>query len=722
ATVGSNTIKIRKNCDGSGCDISSVTTYTWTGVADPAAPTATKSPDVATVCVGASLTLTGVTDNGGGTGSCTIEYSANDGAWTTSLPSITATVGSNTIKVRKNCDGSGCDISTVTTYTWTAAAALTTAPSPSTASLCISETLEIDGNSSGGTPNYTHQWTIQNAGTTGATLSDIDDPSSETITFDATGLSAGTVVLQYQVTDMAACMASETVTLTISATVSGSITPGSSNVCQGSSTTLTASGGDTYSWSTMESTAEITVMPTVVTTYTVTVSSTAGCSGTASVTLTPIPCIQGAILHKGDGVLGLNNAVVNLTGDQTSSFTTGTNGAFEFSNYTGSNFVITPVKNTGSMFNGVNAADATAIQQHVTGISVITDFYRLVAADCNRSNTVTSLDATLIRQGLLGNTSALGILNTAGVWRFVRSNYVPVAAGPVTLDNYTLYNKRVLTGISGTVSGQNFFAIKNGDVSEAVAANPANKMETETEPLIWHARNRMLVAGQDVDMTFSVLNFEDIAAFQYALGFDPELLEFQQVTVTPNSVPMSVEGNFGAYQVDQGQLRVVWSVAQGVTLPGRPQVFQVRFKALKSGLRLSDAVSLDAAILEPIAFSTGLVPRKVELVFTGYPSNPGYPGDFPVAGTSDFVELLPNRPNPFSGQTTAAFLLPEACEAQLRLLDAFGRTLWQVSKTYPAGYNEELIILESYKASGLMYLELITPGARITRTVTALER
>src|SRR4029079_16337598 len=70
ATVGTNTIAIRKNCDGSGCDISSESTYSWTVVADPSAPTATKSPNVGTVCAAQTLTLTDLTDNGGGTGTC----------------------------------------------------------------------------------------------------------------------------------------------------------------------------------------------------------------------------------------------------------------------------------------------------------------------------------------------------------------------------------------------------------------------------------------------------------------------------------------------------------------------------------------------------------------------------------------------------------------------------------------------------------------------------
>src|SRR6185295_7203668 len=111
-----------KSCDGSDCDISGVSTYSWTVEDDPAAPTATKSPDETIVCAGQILTLTGVTDNGGGTGTCSLEYSHNGGPFTTTLTPFAATAGVNTIEIRKSCDGSDCDISGVTTYSWNVAA------------------------------------------------------------------------------------------------------------------------------------------------------------------------------------------------------------------------------------------------------------------------------------------------------------------------------------------------------------------------------------------------------------------------------------------------------------------------------------------------------------------------------------------------------------------------------------------------------------------------
>jgi len=167
-----NIIKIRKNCNGSGCDISSENSYSWSVVSDPSAPTATKSPTDATVCSGQTLTLTGVTDNGGGTGTCNIEYcySTNSGgsytSWSTTLSSFAAVAGyNNIIKIRKNCNGSGCDISSENSYSWSVVAdpsAPTATKSPNFAAVCEGATLTLTSPTSGGggtgTCNYEYQY------------------------------------------------------------------------------------------------------------------------------------------------------------------------------------------------------------------------------------------------------------------------------------------------------------------------------------------------------------------------------------------------------------------------------------------------------------------------------------------------------------------------------------------------------------------------------------
>ncbi|MEI6765836.1 MAG: T9SS type A sorting domain-containing protein [Bacteroidota bacterium] len=129
-------------------------------VADPSSPTATQSPAATTVCNGQTLTITGVTDNGGGTGTCTIEYRANGSSWGTSIPSYTASVGTNTIELRKNCSASGCDISPVTTYTWNVVADPAMSTQPSDASGCPNFSCTISADASGGTGTFSYQWQV----------------------------------------------------------------------------------------------------------------------------------------------------------------------------------------------------------------------------------------------------------------------------------------------------------------------------------------------------------------------------------------------------------------------------------------------------------------------------------------------------------------------------------------------------------------------------------
>ncbi len=174
AVVGTNSIRIRRNCNGNGCDISGWQTYSWTVVADPAVPTATKSPNVATVCAGQSLTLTGVTNNGGGAGTCNFEYQfSTDGGvnWSTvgtSVPNFAASGTDNRIRVRRNCNATGCDISGWQTYTWSVVAdpAIPTATkSPNVSDVCVGATLTLTSpTSSGGTGtcNFEYEFSTNN--------------------------------------------------------------------------------------------------------------------------------------------------------------------------------------------------------------------------------------------------------------------------------------------------------------------------------------------------------------------------------------------------------------------------------------------------------------------------------------------------------------------------------------------------------------------------------
>jgi hypothetical protein len=420
------------------------------------------------------------------------------------------------------------------------------------------------------------------------------------------------------------------------------------------------------------------------------------CSNTGSVNVTVDPCnidFSGKIIFSNNNSLGVNNATVNLVGSGTGSDVSDTNGDFSISPGVNSGtFTLTPTKTTGKL-NGVTAADVTAIQQHVGNSTPITDPYKLVAADVNKTNSVNSLDVSIVNQALLGNPSALAQIKTS--WRFVPTSHT------MTNPPWGFPEKRTYTNINSSQSNQDFYGIKTGDIVTTFA-NPANF--GAGQPLVLQGTDRVLQAGEDIVVTFSANQADDLAAFQCALRFDPEQL--QVVEIQPSTaIPLAMD-NFGTYNIAEGEIRMVWAQASGVAFADGSPVFSLQFATLQSGAKLSEVLRIDESELQALSYTTALAESKVELTFSELSGTANPAG---AAG----VQLLQNRPNPFNGQTSIGFVLPEACEAQLRIFDVSGRLLAERKGQYPAGKNEELF--EASGATGVLYYELTTPFGVATR-------
>lgn len=123
------------------------------------------------------------------------------------------------------------------------------------------------------------------------------------------------------------CTSTQDVTISVFA---APVITGSTAICSGNSTTLTASGADSYTWSNGATTPSITVSQAG--TYTVTGTTTDGCNGSAGVTVSvgalPTIAISGnpSFCQGGNTVLtatgGISYAWANGTNDNTITVTT----------------------------------------------------------------------------------------------------------------------------------------------------------------------------------------------------------------------------------------------------------------------------------------------------------------------------------------------------------------------------------------------------------------
>ena len=425
-----------------------------------------------------------------------------------------------------------------------------------------------------------------------------------------------------------------------------------------------------------------------------------GCSSTTSTVVTVIPCgeITGKVIWEADDLTGVKDVVVSLTGDDTDTNTTPASGQYTLIFDTGSNFVVTPKKNKPMPFalNGVSSADASRIQQHVTGAFPLTDPYKLIAADVNKSNSVTTQDVSLITQAILGNPVAQALfINTT--WRFVPTAYVfPTPTAP--------WGFPETITLTGGATGQDFYGCKLGDVNNT--ANPANFAGSLAPNLVWTAQDALLQQGEEYSIDFRATGFDALLALQFALHFDPEQLQMLEIQTLPGS-PLQA-GNFGAFNLANGEIRAAMALAETASLPDGTVGFRLRFKALESGQHLSDVLRIANEVLNGEAYAADFTPGPVSLTFDG----------ISTASTEVFeapLQLLQNQPNPFRDQTLIGFVLPGACDAQIRVFDPAGRLVAEQKGWFAQGYNHLVFDLNAYGGQGVLYYELTTPYGTLAR-------
>jgi len=668
----------------------------------------------ATICNGGTTTISLAV-----TGSGTISGILSDGTpFSGTAPTITVIVSPSmttnfmvSTLMDNNCSAIGADLSGSGMVTVNARP---TAVISGTATICngmstnltltVTGTGTISGMLSNGTmfsgtaPTITVS--VSPSMTTPYTVSTLMDANCSAIAADLTGTATVTVnprptgVISGTTTICNGLSATLTLTVTGTGTISGTLSNGA--VFSGTAPTITVS-----------------VMPVMTTTYTIATLLDGNCSaiaidlsGSATVTVNNCSDITGKIIWEGDRLTtmtGVNLTTVNLTGSDTDSDITGIPGLYTVTGSMGNNFIVTPVKNRPMphAINGLTAADASRIQQHVIGAFPFTDPYKLIAADANKSNAVTAADASFIQQAVLGNPAAQTFFAN-NTWRFVPKAYVfPNPLNP-WFSGMPPYFPESITLMTGA-SNQDFIGMKLGDVNNT--ANPVN-FSGQIPDLNWKLEDRILEKDVTFVAEFQAENFEDLLALQFGLQFNPAALQFLEIETIPGS-PLQ-QGNFGLYSVASGEIRAFLAMASSAGMSNGAPAFRLKFKALQSGRQLSEVLKLNNDVLLGEAYNSQYTPGPVDLVYSSIST-----------GTTELqdgkLQLLQNRPNPFTDNTSIGFILPEACEAQIRVLDVSGRLVAEQKQWFATGYNEVKLVLDGYASEGVLYYELTTPFGTLSK-------
>jgi len=404
--------------------------------------------------------------------------------------------------------------------------------------------------------------------------------------------------------------------------------------------------------------------------------------------------ISGTIHTEDDLMVEAVEMMLNMNAANGVNQMTGEDGAYEFNAELEQNYEIVPSRN-GDILNGITTMDLILMGQHLLEFQTLDSPYKMIAADINRSGSITALDMIELRRLILLITDDY-TNNTS--WRFVDADYIfPNPENPFAS---TFPEERNINNLAqGEIA--DFIAVKIGDLNGS--AQPINLAATgdtrDRDLLSFNVADQALLAGETYTVDFKARDFKDILGYQFTLEFDPNQLSF--VNALEGQLPDFNMDNFGV-RINQGTITSSWNTNQAKSLPDDAILFSIALKA-KQDIKLSKAISLTSSLTKAEAYSNELAVMNVGLLFDSAFSN------------APKFKLYQNTPNPFMAETTIGFTLPEAGPATLTIYDVTGQVLTQITDSYTQGYHQVVINGPALPTVGLLYYQLKTKMRMETR-------
>ena len=373
---------------------------------------------------------------------------------------------------------------------------------------------------------------------------------------------------------------------------------------------------------------------------------------------------------------------------------TSVEGAYEFTTELEQNYEIIP-SHLGDILNGITTIDLILMGQHLLEIQTLDSPYKLIAADINRTGSITALDMIELRKLILliaddysNNTS----------WRFVDAEYVfPNPENPFAS---TFPEERNINNLS-QAEVADFIAIKTGDLNGSAQVSTLSPTgdTRNRKTLNFKVDNKQLFSGETYSVDFKASDFKDILGYQFTLEFDPNQLIF--VDIEKGKLLDLSKDNFGIHY-NHGAITSSWNTTMAKSLPDDAVLFSINFKT-NQDIQLRDAFVINSSLTVAEAYSKDFEPMNLELSFDGLNSS-----------TPEF-KLYQNQPNPFKSETVIGFSLPESSKATLKIYDVTGRIIKQITDNYAKGYHQVIIDGAELSAVGLLYYQLETSTNKETK-------
>ena len=344
----------------------------------------------------------------------------------------------------------------------------------------------------------------------------------------------------------------------------------------------------------------------------------------------------------------LENVEVALTSDNqnlgTNLSLTDDQGQYAFESLLkGYDYQINPELDTDHL-KDVNTLDLILIQRHILGLDQFNHAYQMIAADANRSGSVSALDIIELRKLILHINDELPN-NTS--YRFGRSDQELDMNNP-----WAISESMLMRNASASYDNADFDAVKIGDVSSFNKSNDKNGSVGYID-----VDNQQLFAGQSTALSLHLDNENSIQGAQWAI----DMKNFNQFEV----VGLGKAGETHYYDAKDDVIRFIWTADYA-------QSFELKVTPNISGTAQS-LLSMNVEALEPLTFNgETLTVNNLE---------------FRINNEQATEERLTVSPNPFVQSLNINISTVTSGQANVEVMDLAGRLLYKNSTELNEGEN-----------------------------------
>ncbi|MBI1225125.1 MAG: T9SS type A sorting domain-containing protein [Bacteroidetes bacterium] len=233
--------------------------------------------------------------------------------------------------------------------------------------------------------------------------------------------------------------------------------------------------------------------------------------------------------------------------------------------------------------------------------------------------------------------------------------------------------------------------------------------------------DKLVNPGEWFTIGIKASDFDNIASMQYAIQWNPDIIEFQSVTGLNSNMPdFTAINSFNIAHSAEGRLRVSWYwfdpvTSSGVSLDDNATLFNINFKAVGGmGSNTMLEITDDTTVNPPFVIEIANFDQEVAVNIDN--------GKVTISGTSaseetyteDFT-LFQNSPNPFSEITYISFNLNSGDNAKLTIFDSSGKAVFSQNKKFPAGISRIPVRRDMLSSAGTYFYTLETARATATR-------